>query len=152
MLVLRLVYLVGEVDEELRGAPNGEALHPQSRCGLQASNEALVLCDVVGDLLALLKAELHDVVELVLSGRDEYRPSPRGLMREGAVKIHDPAVRRLASRRGGPVFAYLKCRGNMWCMSNVYYSSKLNLVWTSSTFDVHHMLPPLESNMPAQAI
>ena len=98
MLILQLAHFVGEVDEELRVAPNNKALHPQSCCGLQASYEALVLCDVVGDLLALLKAELLGVVELVLSGRDEYCPSPRALMREGAVEIHDPAVRRLASR------------------------------------------------------
>ena len=32
-------------------------------------------------------------------------------MREGTVEIHDPAVWRLATRRGGPVFAYFKCRG-----------------------------------------
>ena len=68
MLVLRLVYLVGEVDEELRVALNGKAFHPQSCRGLQASYEAFVFCDVVGDLLALLKAELHSVVELVLRG------------------------------------------------------------------------------------
>ena len=71
VLVLWLVYLVGEVDEELRVAPNGEALHPQSCRSLQASYEAFVFCNVVGDLLALLKAELHGVVEFVLSGGDE---------------------------------------------------------------------------------
>ena len=68
MLVARLIYLVGEVDEELRVAPDGEVLHPQGHCGLEASDEAFVLRDVVGDLLALLEAEMHGVVELVLSG------------------------------------------------------------------------------------
>ena len=98
MLVLRLVYLVGEVDEELRVTPNGEALHPQSCRSLQASYEAFVFCDVVGDLLALLKAELHGVVEIILSERDEYCSSPCALVREGAIEIHDPAVWRLTSR------------------------------------------------------
>ena len=97
MLVLWLVYLVGEVDEELRVAFNGKALHPQSCRSLQASYEAFVFRDVVGDLLALLKAELHGVVEFVLSGRDEYCSSPRALVREGAIEIHDPAVWCLAS-------------------------------------------------------
>ena len=68
MLVVWLVYLVGEVDEELRVASNDKALHSQSCCGLQASYEAFVFCDVVGDLLALLEAELHSIVELVLRG------------------------------------------------------------------------------------
>ena len=36
MFVLRLVYLVGEVDEELRVALDGEALHPQGDCSFQA--------------------------------------------------------------------------------------------------------------------
>ena len=76
----------------------GEALHPQGHRSLEASYEAFILCYVVGDLLALLEAELHGVVELVLSGRDEYCSSPRALAREGTIKIHDPAVRRLASR------------------------------------------------------
>ena len=68
MLILWLIYLVGEVDEKLRVAPDGEALHPQGHRSLKASYEAFVLRYVVGDLLALLEAELHDVVELVLSG------------------------------------------------------------------------------------
>ena len=97
VLVPRLVYLVGEVDEELRVTPDGEALHPQSCRSFQASYEALVFFDVVGDLLALLKLELHDVVELVLSGRDEYCSSPRALVCEGAIEIHDPTVRGLTS-------------------------------------------------------
>ena len=96
VLVLRLVHLVGEVDEELRVALDGEALHPQGHCGLEASYEAFVLCYVVGDLLALLEAELHGIVELVLSGRDEHCSSPRAVVRESAIEIHDPAVRSLA--------------------------------------------------------
>ena len=68
MLVPRLVYLVGEVYEKLQIAPNGEALHPQRHRSLKASYEAFVLRYVVGDLLALLEAKLHGVVELVLSG------------------------------------------------------------------------------------
>ena len=68
MLILRLIYLVGEVDEELRVAPDGEALHPQGHRNLEAGDEALVFRYVVGDLLALLEPELYGVVELVLSG------------------------------------------------------------------------------------
>ena len=54
---------------------------------------------------------MHGVVKLVLSGRDEYCSSPRALAREGAIEIHDPAVRRLASWREGPVFAFFKRLG-----------------------------------------
>ena len=111
VLVPRLVYLVGEVDEELRVASDGKALHPQSCRGLQASYEAFVFCDIVGDLLAVLKTELHGVVKLVLSGRDEHYSSPRALVREGAIEIHDPAVWSLAPWGGGPVFSFLKSRG-----------------------------------------
>ena len=68
MLVLWLIYLVGEVDEELSVALDGEALHPQGHRSLEASYEAFVLCYVVGDLLALLEVEMHGVVKLVLSG------------------------------------------------------------------------------------
>ena len=59
----------------------------------------------------MLKAELHCVVELVLSGRDEHCSSPRALVREGAIEIHDPAVWSLASWGGGPVFSFLKSWG-----------------------------------------
>ena len=92
MLVHRLVQFVGEVDEELRVAPDGEALHPQGRCGLEASDEAFVFRDVVGDLLALLESEMHGVVELVLSGRYEHCPSSRALACKRAIEIHDPAI------------------------------------------------------------
>ena len=108
---LRLVHLVGEVDEELRVAFDGEAPHPQSRRSLQASYEAFVLCYIVVDLLAVLEAELHGVVKLVLSGRDEHCSSPRALVREGAIEMHDPAVWCLTSWGGGPVFSFLKSRG-----------------------------------------
>ena len=87
MLILWLVHFVGEVDEELRVAFNGKALHAQSCRGLQSSYEAFVFCDVVGDLLAMLKAELHGVVELVLSGRDDYCSSRRALVHEGAIEV-----------------------------------------------------------------
>ena len=97
VLVLWLVHFVGEVDEELRVALDGKVPHPQSRRSLQASYEAFVFCDIVGDLLAVLEAELHGVVKLVLSGRDEHCSSPRALVRKGAVKIHDPAVWCLTS-------------------------------------------------------
>ena len=30
-----------------------------------------------------------------------------------------------------------------------YYQSKLDQVWISSTFDMHHMFPPLEPNPPS---
>ena len=79
MLVLWLIYLVGEVDEKLRVALDGETPHPQGHRGPEASYEALVLYYVIGDLLALLEAELHGVVELVLGGGDEHRSSPRAL-------------------------------------------------------------------------
>ena len=59
----------------------------------------------------MLKAELHDIVELVLSGRDEHYSSPRALVRESAIKIHDPPVRSLTPWGGGPVLSFLKCRG-----------------------------------------
>ena len=111
MFVLRLVYLVGEVDEKLRVAPDGEALHSQGHRNIMASYESFVLCNVVGDLLALLEAELHVIVELVLSGRDEHCSSPRALLREGAIEMHDPAVWCLTSWGGGPVFSFLKCWG-----------------------------------------
>ena len=79
MLVLWLINFVGEVDEELRVALDGETPHPQGHRSPEASYEALVLCYVIGDLLALLEAELHGVVELVLGGRDEHRSSLRAL-------------------------------------------------------------------------
>lgn len=94
VLVPRLIYLVGEVDDELQVAPDGEALHPQGDRSLKASDEAFVLRDVVGDLLALLEAELHGVVELVLNGRDEHCSSPRALACERAIEICDPAIWR----------------------------------------------------------
>ena len=59
----------------------------------------------------MVEAELHGVVKLVLSGRDEHCSSPRALVRKGAIKIYDPAVLSLAPWGGGPVFAFLKCRG-----------------------------------------
>ena len=68
MLVLWLVYFVGEVDEELRVALDGETLHPQGCRSFQAGYQAFILCDVVGDLLALLEVELYRVVELVHGG------------------------------------------------------------------------------------
>ena len=68
VLVLRLVFLVGEVDEKLRVTLDGEALHSQRGRDPESSEQAFELCDVVGDLLALLEAELHCVVELVLGG------------------------------------------------------------------------------------
>ena len=79
MLILWLVQLVGEVDEELRVSLDGEAFQPQGHFNLEASDETLVLYDVVGDLLAPLEAELHGIVKFVLSGRDDYGSSPRAL-------------------------------------------------------------------------
>ena len=60
-LVPWFVHLVGEVDEELRVTLDGEALHPQGCGGLEASDQPLVLCDAVGDLLTPLEEELHGV-------------------------------------------------------------------------------------------
>ena len=68
VFVLWIVYLIGEVDEELRVAPDGETLHPQCRRSFQASYEAFLLCNVVEDLLVLLEIELHGAIELVLIG------------------------------------------------------------------------------------
>ena len=59
----------------------------------------------------MLEAELHGVVKLVLSGRDEHCSSPRAFVRKGTIKIHDPAVWRLTSWGGGPVLSFLKSRG-----------------------------------------
>ena len=56
VLVLGCVFFVGEVDEELGIALDGEAFHPQHRPGPKAGEQAFILCDVVGDLFALLKA------------------------------------------------------------------------------------------------
>ena len=66
VLVLWLIYFVGEVDEELRVALDGEALHPEGHRVLEASDEAFVLCDVVGDLLALLEADVTPTMRLYL--------------------------------------------------------------------------------------
>jgi hypothetical protein len=43
VLVLRFVLLVGKVDEELGIALDSEALDPQSGCGPEAGDQALVL-------------------------------------------------------------------------------------------------------------
>ena len=93
VLVHWLVHLVGEVDEELRVSLDGEALHPQGHRRFEAGDETIILCDVVGDLFAPLEAELHYIVKLVLSGRDEHGSSPRALACE-RVKVHDPAIWR----------------------------------------------------------
>jgi hypothetical protein len=106
MLVLGRVFLVGEVDKELRIASDGEALHSQCRRGLEASNQAFILCDVVGDLLTILEAQLYGVVELVLGGRDEHRASPRALVREGSIEVHDPAVWGFISRGKRAILAH----------------------------------------------
>ena len=111
MFVLRLVYLVGEVDKKLSVAPDGEALRPQGHCSLKASYEAFVLRYVIGDLLALLEVELHGVVELVRSGRGEHCSSPRALECERAIEIHNLAIWRFTSRRMGSVLACFKPRG-----------------------------------------
>ena len=62
MLILRLVYFVGEVDKELRIALDDEALYSQGDCNFQACYQAFVFCYVVGDLFSMLEAELHGVV------------------------------------------------------------------------------------------
>jgi hypothetical protein len=66
VLVLWFVFLVGEVDEKLGVTLDGETLDPQGGRGPEADNQALVFCDVVGDLPAMLEAKLHGGVELVL--------------------------------------------------------------------------------------
>ena len=59
----------------------------------------------------MLKAELHGIAKLVLSGQDEHCSSPLALVRKGAIKIHDPVVWHLAYWGSGPVFSFLKSRG-----------------------------------------
>ena len=75
MLVLKLVFLVGEVDKELRIALDGEMLDPEGHRDPEASDQALLFRDVVGDLLTMLKTELHNIVKLDLGRQDEYGPS-----------------------------------------------------------------------------
>ena len=58
------------------------------------------------NILALLEAELHDIVELVLGGRDEHESSPHALTCECTIEVHDPTIRCFASRREGEVLAY----------------------------------------------
>lgn len=92
MLVLRLVYLVGEVDEELRIALDDEALYPQCDYGFQASYQAFILCYVAGDLFSVLATELYGIVELVLSRRYEHCAGPRAMSGECPVDVNDPAI------------------------------------------------------------
>ena len=68
MFVLRRVLLVGEIDKKLRIAFDGEALYPQRGRGPEPGEQAIKFCDVVGDLLATLKAELYCIAKLVLGG------------------------------------------------------------------------------------
>ena len=65
MCIFGLVNFVGEVDQELRVALDDEVFNPKGNGGSDTGEEALVLGDVVGDLGARAKAELHGVVELV---------------------------------------------------------------------------------------
>ena len=44
----------------------------------------------------MLEAELHSVIEFVLSGGYEYRTSPCAVSGERPVEVHDPSVRCLA--------------------------------------------------------
>jgi hypothetical protein len=61
--ILRLVGFVGEVDDELRIALDSDALYPEGDHSPEPGEEALVLRDVVGDLVGLvLEAQLHSVV------------------------------------------------------------------------------------------
>ena len=68
VFILRLVHFVGEVDEEVGVALDGEALYSQCGRSLKPGEQAFEFCDVVGDLLASLKAELHYIIKLVLGG------------------------------------------------------------------------------------
>jgi hypothetical protein len=64
--VLGLVSLVGEVDDHLGIALDVDAFYPEGDCSFEPGEEALVLRDVVEDLVRLaLEAQLHDIVELV---------------------------------------------------------------------------------------
>ena len=58
VLIFGLVLLVGEVDEELQVPHDLEALDAELDGGPQASEESLVLGDVVGHLLTVLEAKL----------------------------------------------------------------------------------------------
>src|SRR3954466_4738791 len=100
VLIFRLVYLVGEIDKELRIALDGEALHPQGSCGLQARYQTFILRYVVGDLFTLLEIELYSVVKLVLSGRHQHRPSPCAVPGERPIKyITHPSGASLPGER-----------------------------------------------------
>ena len=98
VLVPWFVYFVGEVDKELRITPDGEALHPQGDCGLQACYQAFVFCYVVGDLLSVLEAELHGVIEFVLGRGHKHCASSRTMSGECPIEVHDLAVRCFTSR------------------------------------------------------
>ena len=92
MSILGLVDLVGEVDQELRVALDDEALDAEADRSPDSGEEALVLSNIVGDLGALVEAELHSVVQLVSGWQGEYNAIPRALRRETSVEVHDPAV------------------------------------------------------------
>ena len=116
VLVLWLIYFVGEVIEELEVTLDGETPHPQGHRSPEASYEALVLCYVIGDLLALLEAELHGVVELVLGGRDENGASPHALACERAIELHDPAIRRFTPwQEGSALVCFWLCSIGPFC-------------------------------------
>ena len=69
--VLRSVALVGEVDEELGVAFDEDALDAEGDGSFEPGDEAFVLGYVVGDLVAVLEAELDGVVEPTAGGKEE---------------------------------------------------------------------------------
>ena len=80
VLVLGRVVFVGEVHDELRISLDDDALNPQGGGGSEPCEEAFVLRYVVGDLVALLEAELYGVEELVSCWRSEDGASPPRLV------------------------------------------------------------------------
>ena len=94
VIVLGRVAFVGEVDEELGVSFDEQMLDAERDCGPEAGKEAFVFGNVVGDLILVIKAQLHGVVELVAYWRGEDRASPRALRGELPVEVHGPVTWR----------------------------------------------------------
>ena len=77
MSILGLVDLVGEVDQELRIALDDKAFDAKADRSPNSGKEALVLGDVVGDLVALAEAELHCGTPIRRSSYLIYQPQKR---------------------------------------------------------------------------
>src|SRR5664279_3581193 len=78
---------------------------------VKPGEEALILGDVVGDLVPMPEAELHGVVALVSCRGGEYNASPRALPRESAVEVHGPVAGGYVSWQQGFFFVVFACVG-----------------------------------------